>query len=390
MITGEDFIITSLQPWDIRIGSTIKNTAQEISRKNRVLYINAPMNYLEWIKTTPYCKQEQLRQINDNLWVVDLPFPVIPINKIPGMRLFDIINKINNKKIAGGILKAAHKLGFHKFIHLIDTDIYRSQYLKELLQPELSIYYCRDFVIGADYWKKNGPRLEPLIAAKSDIVLTNSSLFAERFRKYNPNTYAIETGVNLQLYDYKISRDIPEDIKNISRPIVGYTGMVIGLRLDIELIYQVASRMSGVQFVFVGPTDDTFEKHSLCQLTNVHFLGGKPVDALPAYIQAFDVCMNPQAINEITMGNYPLKIDEYLAMGKPTVATRTHTMTDIFDSYVTLASGTEEYIQAINHALTESENDRNREKRIAFAHTHSWTNSVNKIYKAIEETREMK
>ena len=39
-----DFIITSLQTWDIEIGSTIKNTALEISKQNRVLYINTPMD----------------------------------------------------------------------------------------------------------------------------------------------------------------------------------------------------------------------------------------------------------------------------------------------------------------------------------------------------------
>ena len=39
----KDFIITSLQTWDIEIGSTIKNTALEISKQNRVLYINTPM-----------------------------------------------------------------------------------------------------------------------------------------------------------------------------------------------------------------------------------------------------------------------------------------------------------------------------------------------------------
>ena len=42
MITGRDFIITSLQPWSTEIGSTIKNTALEISKQNRVLYINTP------------------------------------------------------------------------------------------------------------------------------------------------------------------------------------------------------------------------------------------------------------------------------------------------------------------------------------------------------------
>lgn len=388
MITGRDFIITSLQPWSTEIGSTIKNTALEISKQNRVLYINTPMNWLEWRKASKEKKERKIRQINSNMWVVDLPFPVLPLNKIPSTCFFDKVNKINNKKIATGILKAVNDLNFHDYIHLIDTDIYRSQYLKEMLHPILSIYYCRDFVVGVDYWKKNGSRLEPLLAAKSDIVLANSSLFAERFKKYNPNTYTIETGVNLQLYDATVDRDTPSDMKDIPHPIVGYTGMVIKLRLDIELLYQVALQMPNVQFVFIGPTDEAFDTHPLHQLTNVYFLGKREVNQLPAYIQEFDVCINPQIINDITIGNYPLKIDEYLAMGKPTVATSTHTMQDIFSKYVFLATNVDEYIEAIQKAISEVGDKAKQEARVAFAHTHSWTNSVNKIYKAIEEREE--
>lgn len=386
MITGRDFIITSLQTWNTEIGSTIKNTALEISKQNRVLYINAPMNWLEWRKVSKEKKEGKIQQINSNMWIVDLPFPVLPLNKIPFTWAFDRVNRVNNQKIATGILKAIKDLDFHNYIHLIDTDIYRSQYLKEMLCPTLSIYYCRDFVIGVDYWKKNGSRLEPLLAAKSDIVLANSSLFAERLKKYNPRTYTIETGVNLQLYDATVKKSSPADIKDIPHPIVGYTGMVIKLRLDIELLYQVALQMPNVQFVFVGPTDEAFDNHSLHQLVNVHFLGGKDVNQLPAYIQEFDVCINPQVVNEITIGNYPLKIDEYLAMGKPTVATSTHTMQDIFSKHVFLPTNVGEYVGAIHNAISEI-NDKSKQKaRISFAHTHSWTNSINKIYRAIEET----
>ena len=94
--------------------------------------------------------------------------------------------------------------------------------------------------------------------------------------------------------------------------------------------------------------------------------------------------MNPQILNDITIGNYPLKIDEYLAMGKPTVATETHTMRDIFSKYVFLATNVDEYLTAIDQALTEINDLEKKKERIDFAHTHSWTNSVNKIYHSIE------
>ena len=163
---NHDFIITSLQSWDIEIGSTIKNTTLEISKANRVLYVNPPLDHMTWFRgeeTKSYKRRMEviekrvppLRRINSNLWVVDCPFMVYSINRLPFNWLFDLFNYINNKKIADQILKSAQELGFNNYIHLIDTDIYRSQYLKELIKPSLSIYYCRDFVIGRDYWKKN-------------------------------------------------------------------------------------------------------------------------------------------------------------------------------------------------------------------------------------------
>lgn len=98
----------------------------------------------------------------------------------------------------------------------------------------------------------------------------------------------------------------------------------------------------------------------------------------------FDVCINPQLINDITIGNYPRKIDEYLALGKPAVATSTKAM-ELFKDYVWNCIGTEEYKQAIRQALNA--NDANIIKsRIEFAHTHTWTNTVNKLYDVIEES----
>lgn len=109
------------------------------------------------------------------------------------------------------------------------------------------------------------------------------------------------------------------------------------------------------------------------------------MDELPAYIAAYDVCINPQMVNEITDGNYPLKIDEYLAMGKPTVATSTHTMRNIFAGHTHLAINPEEWLAAIDRAVAEADDEELAKQRIAFAETHSWGHSVKKIYDIIDK-----
>lgn len=399
MITGRDFIITSLQPWDIEIGSTIKNTALEISKHNRVLYVSTPLDIASRLHavlhkdtSAPFRhrmnvlqgKTSPLRQINERMWVLDCPFTLLSANKLP-TSLFNYFNRKNNRKLGKWIKQQAQATGFHNYIHLIDTDIFRSQNLKEYIQPSLSIYYRRDYIIGFPYWRKHGPRMEQSLVSKSDIVLTNSTYFANQLKALNPHTYAINTGVNLELYDATKTFECPADLQDISSPLIGYTGALIKSRLNSQLLYEVANKCRDYNFVFVGPEDEHFLQHPLHRLANVHFVGRKDVKKLPQYIHYFDVCINPQIVNPITDGNYPLKVDEYLAMGKPIVAASTHTMRDVFSQYVYLASDTDEFIRYLQTAVSESGNKKLKQERIDFAHTHSWSHSVTKIYQAIEE-----
>ena len=376
-----DFIITSLQTWDIEIGSTIKNTALEISKQNRVLYINTPMDISirlrgnrqspSYIRRMAVIKGETspLRQINANMWVLDCPFMLFSANFLPAP-LFNIVNRKNNARIARWIVEQAAALDFKNYIHLIDTDIYRSRYLKEYIHPSVSIYYRRDYVIGEAYWRRHGTRLEPELAASADLVLANSTRFAAELQAYNPHTYPIETGVNLKLYNPAKKYETPGDMQDIPRPIIGYMGTINSTRLDGDLLYQIISQRPDYSFVFTGPEDDIFRRNRIHSLKNAYFTGQKKVDELPAYIAAYDVCINPQMVNEITDGNYPLKIDEYLAMGKPTVATSTHTMRHIFANHTHLATTPEEWLSAIDRAVTEADDEELAKQRIAFAETH--------------------
>ena len=127
--------------------------------------------------------------------------------------------------------------------------------------------------------------------------------------------------------------------------------------------------------------DEDFKKSNLHKLPNVYFLGRKDGSELPNYVKGFDVAMNPQLINNLTIGNYPRKIDEYLAMGKPIIATKTKAM-EMFKDCVYLGSTKEEYVSLIEKALAENSKEL-AEKRMNVAKGHSWTNNVGAIYNAI-------
>ncbi len=392
LISGRDIIVVGQQAWDTDIGSNCKNIAMEFSKHNRVLYVNSPLD----IKTVllknddPKIKkrlavinkkQDGLEHIDTNLWTYYPDKTIASINWIKSNGIFNFFNHINNKRFAGSIQKAIKRLNFKNFILFNDSDIFRSFYLKELLSPDVSIYYSRDYLLGVDYWKRHGTLLEPQLIAKSDVCLANSTYLADYCGKYNSNSHYVGQGCDLSLFNSAEGYSTPDDIKPIKGPLIGYVGALQSIRLNMELLAYVAIEKPEWSIVLVGPEDDEFKAGNLHAIQNIHFLGSKDSALLPTYINAFDVCLNPQLINEITIGNYPRKIDEYLAMGKPVVATTTRAM-EIFSEYTYLGENKEAYVTLIQQALDE-DSITLQAKRKQFAGSHTWENNVAEIYKAI-------
>lgn len=395
IIENRDIIIVGQQPWDVEIGSNCKNIALEFSKHNRVLYVNSPLDRITLLRSSKdpkvqkriniiKGKSDSLIKVGNNLWNYYPDKMIESINWIKNQQLFDRLNKYNNRIFANSIKRAAGKLGFNNVILFNDNDIFRSFYLKDFLQPAKSVYYSRDYLLAVDYWKLHGELLEPKIIAKSDVCVANSPYLSDYCKRINPYSYYVGQGCELEMFTSYNSRVKPLDLRFLSTPIIGYVGALQSIRLDIELLHYIAERKPEWMLVLVGPEDEQFKKSSLHQFNNVFFAGSKQPEKLPAYIHSFDVCLNPQMINEVTVGNYPRKIDEYLAMGKPVVATRTEAMR-IFEGYTYLGNTKEEYIQLIEKALKE-DNSSMQQQRKAFAQQHTWENSVREIYSAINNS----
>lgn len=397
---NRDFIFVSLNPWYTPLSSTSKHVALELAKQNRVLYVNPPLDrktiltrkddpllayHLDVVKG----KGEELVEIKPGLWNYYPATVIESVNWVPSTKVFSYLNWRNNKKFASSIRHATDKLGFSDFILMNDKDLFRSFYLKELLQPEIYLYYDRDYILSVDYWKKHGASLEPKLAKKSDLIVTHSDYLMELMLPYNKNIYNVGSGIDISLFDADRAYDKPEELKQLRGPVLGYVGALSALRLDQDALITIARERPEWNLVFVGPEDDAFKNSALHEMKNVIFCGRKKLAEIPGYIAHMDVCLNPQIINEITIGNYPLKIDEYLAMGKPVVATRTRGM-KLFEPYTYLAEPHGDYVSLIEQALAEKNDEEKRKKNVAFARSHSWENILNNIYGAIERTMKLK
>ncbi|MBI9067953.1 MAG: glycosyltransferase [Salinivirgaceae bacterium] len=377
---NRDIIITGLQSWDIQIGSNCKNIALEFSKHNRVLYVNSPLDRLSsFRKRNKKHPNESLVEIKENLWVYYPPSTIESISRLPVNFLFDMLNKHNNRLFAKDIQKAISKLGFSNYIHFCDSDMFRSFYLKDLLKPDFYIYYTRDNLLAVKYWQTQGNRIEPLHMAKADMLVANSTYLAKLASVYNPHSYFVGQGCDLSAFNPESIQIVPQDIASIPKPIIGYIGALKTLRLDIDAIEYIANSRPDWSIVLVGPEDDEFKASNLHNITNVYFLGSKEEKELPSYLNAFNLAINPQKVNEVTIGNYPRKIDEYLAMGKPVVATHTEAM-EYFKDYVSLAKSKNDWLIAIDEEL-RIDNKYLQKQRIEFAKQHTWENNAKEIYK---------
>ena len=388
--------MVGLQFWENGIGSNSRDIALEFSRHNRVLFVEYPPDLFSFFTrkskpgirssgNTNHAKANNLRQLTEKLWILQPHQVLISANWLPVTSLFRSINKNNNARFAREIRRAAAVLGFKDYILFNDNDIFRSFHLKELLKPVLSLYYLRDNLMGVPYWFKHGRYLEPELCSKSDLVIANSIYLTRTALQYNLNSFYVEQGCNLRNFDYSKQTEIPADIKNIPPPVIGFIGALTVLRIDIQLLELLATSRKEWSFVLIGPEGAAFKSSKLHKMKNVYFLGAKDLGELPAYLNAFTVAINPQLINKVTIGNYPRKIDEYLAMGKPVVAMQTEAM-ETFQDVTYLAKSRTDFIPLIEQALRDSDPEK-MQARIRFAHSHSWEKSVEEIYLAMEKVK---
>jgi teichuronic acid biosynthesis glycosyltransferase TuaH len=392
---NQNIVMLCQQSWDVAIDTNARNLAYELAKQNNVLYVSMPLDvstvlrrYREpAIKTRlrQLVSSHKPRQAADRLWVFAPNVLGLSINWLNSRWLFRVLNRLNSKLLARSINRAVRAVGFTDYYLFQDGLIFQGLELPQLLHPKRFIYYLRDYMIAVPYFRRHGPWAEQRLLREADVVVTNSSYLNDYASRYTPRSYNIGQGCVLTRYQADVVHPEPADLAGVGHPRLVYTGNLTALRLDLHLLQQLARQRPSWQLVLVGPEDEAFAASPLHQLPNVHFPGKKAPEELAAYLQHADVCINPQLVNDITIGNYPLKIDEYLAMGKPVVATHTQAM-EMFAQHVYLATDADHWLHLLDQALHEG-GPSAPDQRIAFAQSHTWQASAQALYQALSPSQ---
>ncbi len=180
----------------------------------------------------------------------------------------------------------------------------------------------------------------------------------------------IRNGVDVEMFrDLAASTPRPADVPNRGRPVVGFVGALYDQWVDWALIREVAELLPEFDFAFVGPRDRRSSEAGARGLANIYLLGPRAYDQVPAYMAAFDICWVPFKQNTVGWASNPVKIYEYLALGKPVVTTPVAD-TELFGELVQVARTGVEAADRLRDAARMA--PEAAEARVAFARENSW------------------
>lgn len=253
------------------------------------------------------------------------------------------------------------------------------------IEPKVIVYDCMDELSA---FKGAPPELlewEKELLQKADLVFTGGVSLYEAKRERHPRTYAFPSSIDKAHFAKAKTATEPADQASIHSPKFGFYG-VIDERFDIELLRELSTRRPDWHFIIIGPVVK-IDALTLPQNLNIHYLGMKSYDQLPAYLGGWDVALLLFARNESTRFISPTKTPEYLAAHKPVVSTP---IKDVIRPYgdsglVHIAETAEEFEKAIEEALNEAGNLDWQQKVDAFLADNSWDHTWQQMQQLMTE-----
>lgn len=228
-------------------------------------------------------------------------------------------------------------------------------------KPQAIVYDCMDELSLFKFAPPELLQCEAELFRRASVVFTGGQSLYDAKRRSHNNVWAFPSSIDAAHFNKARSvRELPSDQAGIKHPQLGYIG-VIDERINLDLIKEIAEKRAAWQIVMIGPIVKIAEE-DLPRRENLHYLGMKKYEDLPAYLAGLDVALMPFALNDSTKFISPTKTPEYLAAGKPVVSTA---IRDVVRPYgeqklVYIAANSDEFIEAAENAMSENQAEKLR------------------------------
>ena len=349
-----------------------------LAERNRVLWVNyhasrapsATSSDLAYIWRKLGQVFRGLTNPRENLWVLT-PL-VLPL---PGSTL---ARRVNRWMLVRSVRRALRRIQEGPLqIWTFAPDV---AYLLADFRAETVLYYCvDDFASFSGYDHEQVSRNEEELCRKADLVVACSGALEQNRKSWNPSMVLVRHGVEYGHFARALSDGLtePEDLRGIPHPRLGFFGLIRDW-VDVNLLAQVARLRPEWHIVLIG--NSTVDLSPYRGLANMHFLGARPYEQLPAYCKGFDVGLVPFVINDLTRAALPIKLREYLAAGLPVVSTPLPELASLAD-LVLSAADAQQTVTAVEAALRTNP-ERRRQLSLAMSQ-ETWDCKLAQIERAL-------
>ena len=217
---------------------------------------------------------------------------------------------------------------------------------------------------------------------QADVTVYVNKTMYEQEKDECRKAFFLDHGVDYEMFaNAEQDKDVPVEMADVKRPIIGYFGRVADHKLDVEFIHKIAALLPDCTFVFVGYA--TQECREIFTKDNIKIISQQPYQRIPHYGKCFDVAILPWRVNKWTEAANPIKLKEYLALGKPVVCTPSFTELSGYLDVVYEAAKPEDFAACIRKAMSENTPGfvKKRREKIASA---SWDSKaelmLNQLY----------
>jgi glycosyltransferase involved in cell wall biosynthesis len=382
VLQGRDIVCVGFADWDTDLWTNQHHLMSRLARDNRVLFVESLG-----------LRQPQLAGRDLTRIVRRLRRGVAPPRRADGLHVlsplvvplhrFAAVRALNRRLLPFLVRRAAARLGMRRPI--LWAYVPQAEALLRPLHPSLVVYHCVDDIAaqpgidGASF-----RAAEARFARRADLVLASAPSLAERMRTLNGNVLFAPNVADTDLFARALKPGpVDPALDALPRPRIAFTGAVVATKLDVPLLVELARARPRWSFALVGPVgvgDPRTDVSALAAEPNVHLLGRRRYEELPAVLRGADAGLIPYARNELTDGIFPMKVYEYLAAGLPVAATPLPSLAGV--EGIATAPDAAGLAALLDDALAGDGADR-RAKRSRAAQAHSWDARLTEIADAV-------
>jgi len=337
-----------------------QQTHSRLAARHPILFVEEPTR-----SSDSNVDRLRLREVQPNLVVAE-----------PSLAERSESNRTDEARVATLLreaLPAQVRARFAHAAHWLYTPLMAAQ-IDAFPEPLAVVYDCMDELSKFDFASPDIPERERDLIRHADLVFTGGYELYLSKRALHPRVRFFGCGVDFDHFRSAAKLEPPADLAGIPGPRLGYVG-VIDERLDYELIASLAAARPDCSIVMIGPVVKV-PNERLPHAANIHYLGARPYDQLPAYLSGFSVCLMPFAMNEASAFINPTKTLEYLATGKPVVSTPVRDVVRLFSEVVTIA-GRDAFADAVGRVLESGA--LNPARSVEVSRSNSWERIVGEM-----------